>query len=69
MSEDIVYAILLLLGIGFGHFYRRIRDKKTKKLVGSCFGVVIVLFCSGLSSLHLFLSFLICWAIIKFYEA
>jgi hypothetical protein len=55
-TDDIIYAILLLLGIGFGHFYRKIDPKEiaSKKWIGTSFGLFIVFFVSGFSSFHLF---------------
>lgn len=67
--DDIIYAILLLLGIGFGHYYKRIKDGSTKKLTGTAFGLAIILFTSGIESFHLFFTFLSCFAIIKLFEA
>lgn len=68
-DDDIIYVVLLLLGIGFGHFYRKIRDVDLKKAVGTAFGVAIIIFTSGINSLHIFITFLICGVIIKQYKS
>lgn len=68
-KDDLLYAILLLLGIAFGHFYRKVRDLDNKKLIGTAFGLAIILFTSKLHSLHVFLTFFTCCAIIKLYKA
>lgn len=67
--DDLIYGFLLLLGIAFGHFYRKINDVSIKKAAGTIFGLAIVLFTSKLHSLHVFLTFLLCCAIIKFYRS
>jgi hypothetical protein len=66
--DDVIYAILLLIGIAFGHFYREIRDTEVKKYIGTFFGLFIILFTSALHSLHIFLSFLVCITLIRKYE-
>lgn len=68
-DDDIIYAVLLLLGIGFGHFYRKIRDVDLKRAIGTVFGLAIILFTSGINSLHIFLTFLISGVIIKQYKS
>lgn len=67
MSEDdIIYAVLLILGIAFGHFYRKINNAGLKKIVGTVFGLVIIIYTSSLQSLHIFISFTVCCFIIKY---
>jgi hypothetical protein len=66
--DDIIYAIVLLLGIGFGHFYRKISNINVKKYVGLTYGLAIILFTSHWNSLHIFGSFLVCYGVIKVYE-
>lgn len=68
-DDDIIYVVLLLLGIGFGHFYRRIRDVDLKQAVGTAFGIAIIIFTSGINSLHIFITFLICSVIILKYKS
>lgn len=67
--DDLVYIVLLLLGVGFGHFYRKIRDVDTKQATGTLFGIAMILFTSGFHSLHIFLTFTFCFIVIKFYQS
>jgi hypothetical protein len=70
MTDDFVYAALLLLGIVFGNFYRKMnKDIEQKLWIGTVIGVMTVLFCSGWSSLHVFISFAVCCAIFKLFES
>lgn len=69
MKDDIIYVSLLVLGIVFGHFYRRTKEIEQKLWIGTGFGLAIILFCSGINSLHIFLSFLISCAIFNIYKA
>ncbi|KAG5670068.1 hypothetical protein PVAND_000354 [Polypedilum vanderplanki] len=66
--DDLIYGIVLLLGIGFGHFYRKIRDISNKKLIGTIYGLSIILFTSKLQSFHIFITFFISCIIIKVNE-
>lgn len=68
-EDDFVYVVLLLLGVGFGHFYRKIRDVEPKMFVGTFFGVMIILSTSGVHSLHMFLTFLVCYIIINVFKS
>lgn len=67
--DDIIYAILLLLGISFGHFYRKIRDVNVKQVTGTAFGVALLLFTSKAHAFHVFFSFLVSCVIIKQYKS
>lgn len=67
--DDLIYAILLLLGIAFGHYYKRIGEVAVKKSIGTFFGVAIILFTSGAQSLHLLFNFLVCYGIMKFIKS
>jgi hypothetical protein len=63
-------ASLFILGleIPFGFFYRKVKSIEQKLRVGTIVGLLaLVVFC-GLSSLHLFLCFAVCCAIIKVFE-
>lgn len=55
-TDDIVYISLLVSGIVFGHFYRRVLDADRAKLLGTAFGLVIVVVVSGWHALHPLLS-------------
>lgn len=68
-KDDIIYVVLLLLCIGFSHFYRKIRETVEKKWIGTAFGLFIVFFTSGIHSLHIFLTFVVCSTIIRQYKA
>lgn len=63
--DDYIYGIILLLGVGFGHFYRKITDSSIRKNVGTLYGILIVFSTSSLQSLHVFSSFLTSVIIIK----
>jgi chromate transport protein ChrA len=66
-NDDIIYAILLLLGIAFGHFYRKVDNKnENKKWIGTIFGLFIVFFVSGLASFHLFVIILTGYLIMQY---
>lgn len=58
--DDIIYLICLLSCIGFGYFSRKIEDDSQKKLLGTAFGVMIVIIVSGTHVLHCFISFGLC---------
>lgn len=59
MQDDIVYLVLLGSCIGFGHFYRKFKDPEEKKLLGTGFGVIVVLSVSGLHALHMLFCYLV----------
>ena len=69
MKDDIMYVSLLVLGIVFGYFYRRVKEVEQKLWLGTGFGLVIVLFCSGINSLRIFLGFLTSCAIFNLYKS
>lgn len=50
--DDIIYLSLLLFSMGFGYYYRPIKDKQTKKWIGTAVGIFIVLVVSGVHILH-----------------
>lgn len=62
--DDIVYALCLLLCIGFGKYFRTIKDDSQRKLIGTAVGVVIIFVICGIHALHCFLSFTLCALII-----
>lgn len=66
--DDFLYAILLLLGIGFGQFYRKITDLSARLFTGTAFGIGIILFTSGFYSAYIFASFLVSCVIIKLFR-
>jgi hypothetical protein len=66
--DDLIYGFVLLLGVGFGHFYRKIGDVALKQLTGTLFGLMIVIFVTSHQSLHIFFSFLVSCVIIKVNE-
>lgn len=67
--DDYIYAILLLLGISFGHFYRKILDVNVKQVTGTALGLALVLFTSQAHSFHVFFSFLVSCLLIKHYKS
>lgn len=50
--DDIVYLLMLFSCIGFGHFLRQIKNKRSQKWVATAFGFLIVLIASGRHILH-----------------
>ncbi|XP_055856258.1 lysophospholipid acyltransferase 7 [Episyrphus balteatus] len=58
--DDIVYLVCLLSCIAFGYFSRRIQDDSQRKLLGTAFGVLIVVIVSGIHVLHCLISFSLC---------
>lgn len=66
--DDIIYAVILLFGIAFGQFYRKIHEIILKKIVGTFLGCFIILYTSEINSIHIFGSFIISYGFIKFDE-
>lgn len=50
--DDVVYLSLLLFSIGFGYFYKQIKDPQQKKLVGTGIGILVVFIVSGIHIIH-----------------
>lgn len=50
--DDIIYISLLLFSMGFGYYYRPIKDKNRKKWIGTAAGVLIILLVSGVHIVH-----------------
>lgn len=50
--DDIVYLLMLFSCIGFGHFLRQIKNKRSQKWVATAFGFLIVFIASGRHILH-----------------
>lgn len=50
--DDIVYLFMLFSCIGFGHFLRQIKNKRSQKCVATAFGFLIVFIASGRHILH-----------------
>lgn len=50
--DDIVYLVLLFSCIGFGHFFRNVRNKEVKKWTATIVGFLIVFIASGRHILH-----------------
>lgn len=50
--DDIVYLLMLFSCIGFGHFLRQIKNKRSQKWVATSLGFLIVLIASGRHILH-----------------
>ncbi|XP_059477527.1 lysophospholipid acyltransferase 7 [Neocloeon triangulifer] len=51
-SDDIIYIVLLLFAIGFGHILRQIEDPLQRKWAASAVGFMIMLIPSGLHIVH-----------------
>lgn len=64
--DDIVYMSLLISCVGFGYYYRNIKDKNQKKWIGTGVGLFIVIIVSGVYVWHSFLTFLVNAAVILF---
>ncbi|XP_052865365.1 lysophospholipid acyltransferase 7 [Anopheles cruzii] len=58
MKDDVIYLVLLGSCIGFGQYYRKIRDPGQKKLIGTAVGLLVVLSVSGFHMLHMFFCYL-----------
>jgi lysophospholipid acyltransferase 7 len=54
--DDIVYLSLLFFSIGFGYYYRTIRDKDVKRNVGTLVGLLLTLIVSGVHIVHSFVT-------------
>ncbi|XP_058448557.1 lysophospholipid acyltransferase 7 [Malaya genurostris] len=68
MKDDIIYIVLLGLCIGFGQFYRKIKDSEQKKWIGTAVGLLIVLTASGFHTLHMLFCYLVCSLIIIYFN-
>uniref|UniRef100_A0AAG5DAI3 Lysophospholipid acyltransferase 7 n=1 Tax=Anopheles atroparvus TaxID=41427 RepID=A0AAG5DAI3_ANOAO len=58
MKDDIIYLVLLASCIGFGQFYRKFNNPEQKKLIGTAFGLFVVLSVSGFHMLHMLFCYL-----------
>jgi lysophospholipid acyltransferase 7 len=54
--DDVVYLSLLFFSIGFGYYYRTIRDKDVKRNVGTLVGLLLTLIVSGVHIVHSFVT-------------
>jgi lysophospholipid acyltransferase 7 len=54
--DDVVYLSLLFFSIGFGYYYRTIRDKDVKRNVGTLVGLLLTLIVSGIHIVHSFVT-------------
>uniref|UniRef100_A0A182RIP9 Lysophospholipid acyltransferase 7 n=1 Tax=Anopheles funestus TaxID=62324 RepID=A0A182RIP9_ANOFN len=59
MKDDIIYLVLLASCIGFGQVYRKFNDPEQKKLIGTGFGLLVVLSVSGFHMLHMLFCYLV----------
>lgn len=50
--DDIIYLSLLIFSICFGYYYRQIKEKEQKKLIGTSVGLFIIFVVSGFHILH-----------------
>ncbi|XP_046608573.1 lysophospholipid acyltransferase 7 [Neodiprion virginianus] len=50
--DDIVYVLLLLFCIGFGHFYREIKDPLAKQWTGTGVGFAVAFLATGSQIIH-----------------
>lgn len=57
--DDIIYLAILLSCIGFGYFYREIKDVNQKKQIGTAVGLLVILLVSGVHIIHILVTFLI----------
>lgn len=64
--DDIIYLSLLVASMGFGLYYRTIKNPEKKKLIGAGLGLLIVVIVSGVHALHVIISTAICASIILF---
>lgn len=64
-KDDIVYIVLLLLSILYGHFYKNIVLVYVKKWIGTVFGLFIIAMVSGWHCFHPIVSAFVCASIIK----
>jgi asparagine N-glycosylation enzyme membrane subunit Stt3 len=65
LSDEFLFAFLLLLGIVFSHFYRKIRNIELKLWAGTIFGILTLVSYSRWGSLYIFVSFAINSVIFK----
>ncbi|XP_022187440.1 lysophospholipid acyltransferase 7 [Nilaparvata lugens] len=50
--DDIIYLLILFSCIGFGHFFRQIKDKENQKWIATGVGFLVVFLVSGRHILH-----------------
>ncbi|XP_064084909.1 lysophospholipid acyltransferase 7-like isoform X1 [Macrobrachium nipponense] len=50
--DDVIYLGLLIGCIAFGEVYRKVQEPETRKWIGTCVGLVVVLAVSGIHLLH-----------------
>ncbi|CAG0896922.1 unnamed protein product [Cyprideis torosa] len=62
--EDMIYVVCLLFSIGFGHFYREIRDPQKRRMVATFTGMILVLLVSGWDIIHPIIMILVNAAIV-----
>lgn len=63
--NDIIYLSLLLSSVAIGPYYRRLKTVHSKKWIGTCLGMLLILIVSGYNALHPFISIAIGIACIK----
>lgn len=66
--DDIIYLSLLLFSMGFGYYYRPIKEKEKKKWIGTAAGVFIILVVSGIHILHNIITVIVNSLIILFLD-
>ncbi|XP_063904142.1 lysophospholipid acyltransferase 7 [Zophobas morio] len=57
--DDVIYLSLLFFSIGFGYYYRTIKDQDLKKNVGTIVGILLTFIVSGVHILHSFVTILV----------
>lgn len=57
--DDVIYLSLLFFSIGFGYYYRTIKDANSKKNVGTLVGILITTTVSGVHIIHSFITVLV----------
>ncbi|KAH1024971.1 lysophospholipid acyltransferase 7 [Dendroctonus ponderosae] len=66
--DDIIYLFFLMFSIGFGTYYRKIENPKSRKHIGAAVGFLIVLAVSRLHSIHILITILVNGAIILYVD-
>lgn len=62
--DDVVYVLILLLGIAFGKVYRKFKDVEQAKFIGTGVGLLLTFIVSGWHILHPLISGSVCALII-----
>lgn len=52
LQDDIIYVLVLLVCVGFGHYYRQIRDVGARQWAATGFGLLACLIVTGKELVH-----------------